>query len=105
MIIVLVEFIQTSGNFVALSPKSYIAQDDQGNIKQSQKGVVGRSQSSMEEYLDCLYNNKTVLVDTCQLLMKKNKMTRVSSQKKALNNKFFKFNLDQDGIIASALKI
>ena len=102
---ILVEFIQLSGNYVALSPKSYIAKDDQGNIKQSQKGVTSRSQSSMEEYLNCLYNNETVIVDTCQLLMKKNKMTRISSQKKALNNKFYKFNLDQDGIIAKPLKI
>ena len=45
------------------------------------------------------------MVDTCQLLMKKNKMTRISSQKKALNNKLYKFNLDRDGIIAKPLKI
>ena len=59
----------------------------------------------MNEYLNCLYKDETILVDTCQLVMKKNKMTRISSQKKALNNKLFKFNLDKDGIIAKPLKI
>ena len=37
--------------------------------------------------------------------MKKNKMTRVISSKKALNNKMVKFDLDRDGIIAQPLKI
>ena len=101
----LVEYCQTSGDFIALSPKTYIAQDDQGYAKQSQKGVPSHTKSSLDEYFACLYDNKIVQVDTCQLMMKKNKMTRVCSQKKALNNKFQKFDLDRDGIIALPLKL
>ena len=101
----LVEYCQTSGNFIALSPKTYIAQDDHGQVKQSQKGVPNRTKSSFEDYIACLYKNKFVQVDTCQLLMKKNKMTRYCSNKKALNNKFQKFDLDRDGIIALPLKL
>ena len=101
----LVEFCQTSGDFVALSPKSYIAVDGQGKTKQSQKGVSSRTQSGLDQYLDCLYRNELITVETCQLIMKQNRMTRVISNKKALNNKLFKFDLDRDGIIAQPLKI
>lgn len=99
-----VEFSLNKGEFIALSPKCYFAfNESDSSVKLGTKGVPSKCQLTLEQFRSKLYHGSESFVDFDSLRMIKNKMTRLTTTKVALNDCFIKFHVENDGITCSPL--
>ena len=100
------EFTTRKGEFIALSPKCYFVYDQEfDQTKLGSKGVPHSHRLEYKQFYEKLYNSKELNVEMQTLRLKKQKMSRVSCIKKALNSTFYKFYLHDDKISLSPLKL
>ena len=66
-----VEFEHSSGDYVALAPKTYCCLDtDSGAIKKGQKGIPRHKKIEMNQFLEALYDEKQFSSESQSLLVK-----------------------------------
>ena len=96
------EFSFKRGRFIALSPKTYYAFDEENNeVKSAHKGVpnVEARKLQLDEFVECLYNNTEVHVISRELRRNKNQqMIYKETSKRGLNPIFKKFRVQDDRI-------
>ena len=101
---VLDEFCFSSGRFIALSPKCYIANCQSGKFKLGTKGLPHNIDVTMKDFKSCLEDGKAFRVNIQTLTKRGNQMSRVNTYKKGLNRVFTKFRVADDGITCTPLK-
>ena len=100
-----VEFDFKNGQFIALSSKCYFAwNEDLQSFKMGSKGVPHNSNLELKNFLDKLYQNKSVCAEIRSLKLHKNEMIRCVQKRNALNSLFCKFQIDDDCITCSPLR-
>ena len=98
------EFDLRRGQFVALSPKCYIAFDEETKkTKSGTKGVPKSAKLELENFLARLYCGTEYYINLQSLRMINNRMTRTKQRKSALNDLFVKFPVQDDRISCSPL--
>ena len=65
-----IEFNQASGDYIGLTPKTYMCLDSHGEKKVGQKGIPRSQQIKFDQFLDALYENKQFSCETHSLLAK-----------------------------------
>ena len=98
------EFSIQSGSAVFLSPKCYIMEDQtSGATKKALKGIHSQTMITLDDFLDVLYNNNTVMRDQTRLKrnLKKFTVQLQREKKRALNSVYFKLRVSDDFITCS----
>ena len=67
-----IEYNQGSGDYIALTPKTYICVDSHGDKKCGQKGIPKTQEIRKDQFLDALYGNENFFCETQSLLPKVN---------------------------------
>ena len=99
------EFHFQKGHFVALSSKCYYAFDEEnGTSKIGSKGVPRSSKLEVKNFLDKLYDDKSVCAEIRSLKLHDNEMIRCVQKRSALNALFSKFQIDNDRITCTPLR-
>ena len=99
------EFAFKKGEFIALSPKCYIAyNEDDNSTKLGSKGVPHSIRLELENFRDKLYGDVTKEVELQSLRLVNNQMKRIKQRKNALNDFFTKFHVMNDRITCKPLK-
>ena len=89
---------------MCLSPKCYIAYDDENDgTKKGTKGVPGSCKITLQEFKDKLYNNQTPTVEVRSLRTVDGQMARTTQRKKGLSDLYCKYRIDSDRITCRAL--
>ena len=100
------EFGFEKGEFVALAPKSYYSYDhDEDQVKMGSKGIPRDAKLDLETYVRVLFENDSHYVDMRNLQLKNGEMSRICTKKKGLSNIFYKYQVADDNISCSPLKI
>lgn len=93
------------GTFIALSPKCYMAfNQETEETKLGTKGVPRRAKLELDHFLAKLYNKSPHSVDVRSLRMMNNRMARTIQRKSALNDLFLKFSVHSDRVTCSPLR-
>ena len=93
------EFDMKKGQFIALSPKCYLAFNEETlETKSGTKGVPKAAKIELENFLARLYHGTEYFVDLQSLRMVNNRMARTKTRKTALNDLFIKFAVQDDRI-------
>ena len=65
-----IEFSQASGNYIGLTPKTYMCLDLNGAKKAGQKGIPRTAQIHFQQFSESLYDNKQFSCETHSLQTK-----------------------------------
>ena len=66
-----IEYEHATGNFVGLSPKTYMCLDtESGAMKKGQKGIPRHEKIEMDQFLEALYSEKEFSSNSQSLLVK-----------------------------------
>lgn len=98
------EFCIRNGSAVFLSPKCYIMEDkSSGQIKKALKGIHSETLIGLNDFLQVLYNNSTIMRDQIRLRrnLKKFTVQLQREKKRALNSVYFKLKVSDDFITCS----
>lgn len=98
------EFSIQSGSAVFLSPKCYIMEDQtSGATKKALKGIHSQTMIELNDFVDVLYNNSTVMRDQTRFRrnLKKFTVQLQSEKKRALNSIYFKLKVSDDFLTCS----
>ena len=100
----LVEFNMRKGQFIALSPKCYMAYNEETKeTKLGTKGVPRSSKLELQNFLDKLYFGTSHCVEIRSLRMINNRMARTKQKRSALSDLFLKFAVQNDRISCAPL--
>ena len=101
-----IEFDFQRGIFAALSPKTYICEnDDENSMKRSSKGIPKQIKLTGERYLNVLLNSAfdNVTINQLRLNYEKNQMCTTSLTKLGLSDICVKVHIADDKITCSPL--
>lgn len=102
--ICLVEFWLKKGQIVCLSPKCYMAYNEEDETtKAGQKGVPTSCKLTMNQFLQKLYHNENTSINMKSLRSVDGHMARTSMTKVAISDLFCKFRVSDDKITCTPL--
>ena len=92
------------GQFIALSPKCYMAYNEETEeTKLGTKGVPRSSKLVLQNFLDKLYFGTSHCIEIRSLRMINNRMARTRQTRTALSDLFLKFAVQNDRISCAPL--